>query len=334
MNIKEAFDVIGLPKTASEDELKAKYKSLAKQYHPDIYKEDPEKFKKINEAYQLIEDYRSNPSKYDPPNPFRRAPFDDFGGFDINFNDIFGGHPNPFVNTVEQPRTFQHQPLNVRVNLSFKESVIGCEKEIQFNKFIKCDKCNGRGKELLKNGCNSCDGFGKVTSSSKGMIFTRICGKCNGRNNTVPCVKCNSIGINNIESNIKIHIPPGTINNSTLRLKGAGHYVGPSAFGDVHMDVFVSVNVEEEQGLTLEGANVVAKIDVSLLDALTGCSREVKTIYDTRTVHIPAGSKNKDEIALSGCGVPTVGGVQRVILNVEYPSDINSLIKYLKKKEN
>src|ERR1700743_454418 len=181
MDIKEAFDLIGLPKTASEDELKSKYKSLARQYHPDVYKQDPDKFKKINEAYQLIEDYKSNPDKYDrSSNPFGRSPFSD-SGFGINFNDIFGG--NPFTNTTSEQKTFQHQQLNVQIKLSFKESVLGCDKDIQFKRFVKCIKCNGRGNEFLKNGCDSCDGFGRTTTALKGMIFTKICSKCNGMSN-------------------------------------------------------------------------------------------------------------------------------------------------------
>jgi molecular chaperone DnaJ len=332
MDLKEALNIIGLPKTASAEELKTKYKELAKKFHPDVYKEDPGKFKKINEAYQLIQDYKSNPDKYDKI-PFRRAPFSDVGGMGgISFDDLFGFGAGQHQ---QQQKTFSYPPLNTYLKISFKESVLGADKDVSFKKYMKCGNCNGRGSESIKNDCESCDGFGRIVSNNKGMIFTRVCTKCYGKDIKVKsCAACSSLGVSEVETNITIHVPPGTPNNATLRLRGAGHYIGGNVFGDAHTDVYVFINVLQEDGLTLEGSDVICHLKLSLLEALVGCEKEVKTIYDTRKVKVNAKSKNKDEIRINGCGVVSSGGVQRVIFDVEYPINIEDLIKYLKKKEN
>lgn len=338
MDLKEALNIIGLPKTATSDEFKVKYKELAKKYHPDLFKDDPNKFKKINEAYDLIKDYKVNPDKYDKPPPsihnsggFRRV---DIDGFSVNFDDFF---TNAGVQTPEKEKakTFSYGPLNTPVTISFKESVIGANKEITYKKYVKCTHCNAKGSQSTGNGCQSCNGFGRIISNNKGMVFTKVCTKCYGKDIKVqPCTPCNSVGVSEVDVNVTIHIPPGTINNSTLRLRAGGHYLGGNVFGDAYADVYVFVNVMPEEGLSLEGQHVISHIKLTLLEALTGCNKEVKTIYDTQDIEIPAKSKNKDEIHLHGKGVVSTGGVQRVIFDVEYPSDTDELIKYLKNKEN
>jgi len=335
MNIDEAYKIIGVDKTASNEDLKIKYKSLAKQYHPDINKNDPNKFKNINEAYDLIKDYRSNPDKYNKQQTFsggfRRV---DIDGFSVNFDDFFtnAGVQNP---EKEKAKTFSYGPLNTSATISFKESVIGANKEITYKKYVKCTHCNAKGSQTSGNGCQSCNGFGRILSNNKGMVFTKVCTKCYGKDIKVqPCIPCNSVGVSEIDANVTIHIPPGTANNSTLRLRAGGHYLGGNMFGDALSDVYVFVNVIPEEGLSLEGQHVVSCLKLTLLEALTGCNKEVKTIYDTQRIEVPAKSKNKDEIHLHGKGVVSTGGVQRVIFDVEYPSDTDALIKYLKNKEN
>lgn len=329
MDLKEALNIIGLPKTASNDELKVKYKELAKKYHPDVYKEDPNKFKKINEAYQLIQDYKTNPDKYDRPvppvSPFRRTE-----DFTVIFEDFF-----PNVRSEEKTKTFSYAPLNITSTLSFKESVLGANKEVNYKKYIKCSHCNARGTQSSGNGCQSCNGFGRIVSNNKGMTYNKVCTKCFGKDIKIsPCAPCNSIGVLETNINITIHIPPGTVNGSTLRLRGAGHFMGTNVFGDLYTDVYVYANVIPEAGLSLEGSDVVSHLNVTLLEALTGCSKEVRTIFNNHAVEVPAGTKNKDEFHIKGYGVVSADGVQRVIFDVEYPSNTEDLIRYLKDKEN
>lgn len=331
MELKEALNIIGLPKTASADEFKTKYRELAKKYHPDIYKEDPEKFKKINEAYQLIQEYQKDPVKFEKQqSPFRRVV--DPGGFGVDFEEIFSGGMNM---GSEGHKTFSYPPLNTSVSITFKESLIGANKDIKYNKYIKCTKCNGQGSERISNGCENCNGFGQIIASTKGMVYTRVCTKCFGRDaKTKPCDPCKSVGVIETDYNVTIHIPPGTPNNATLRLRGAGHFAGTGVFGEAYTDAFVFVSVSQIDGLTLDGTNVVSHLKVSLLEALQGCDKEILTAFDNKTIQIPARSKNKDEIHLPGCGVVSAGGAQRVILDVDYPENVDDLIKHLKKKEN
>lgn len=330
MNIKEAYNIIGVPETSTDEELKEAYKNSAKKYHPDIYKQDPDKFKNINAAYQFIQDYKANPDKYNSP-PFGRSPFagNPFGGgIGISFDDLFNG------GQVERQKSFSFPQLNVNVQISFKESITGINKDISFKKHMKCNTCNAKGNESIGNGCKACNGLGRIIINNHGMIFNSPCSVCRGKNiKTKQCNACNSKGVVEIESNLTVHIPPGTQNNSILRLQAGGNYVGSNIFGDACTDAFICISVIQEDNFTLEGSDVVSKINITLLEALTGCDKEIKTVFDNRTVKIQPNSKHKEEIRISGCGVVSTNGVQRIILNVNYPNDTDDLIKYLESKE-
>jgi molecular chaperone DnaJ len=321
MNIQEAYNVLEVQDSISDTDLKSTYKKLAKQFHPDVYKTDTDKFKKINEAYQLIIDYRKNPEKY---NPQSRSPFSG-GGFNINLNDIFNGFGR------SQQTNINASPINLNTKISFKESVLGVEKEISYKKNIKCSDCDGNGKEPQSNGCKSCNGFGRVIQQQGNMHYSTGCSKCHGRNvKFKDCIKCNAKGITEVEVNAKINIPSG--NSTTLRIQGAGNYGGSAGImGDVYSDVFLKVEVEPDPDLTLVGTDVIFKLNLPLIDALIGCEKEVKTIYDTRTIIIPAKSKNKEEIIIEGCGVKQAKGNERVILDIDY-GDTDKLIEFLKQE--
>lgn len=326
MDIRSAYKTLEMSEDCSDEDLKAQYKRLTFQYHPDRNPEAPDKLKLINEAYQYIQDYKANPEKYNPT-PFSRSPF---GGMQtINISDLFG---NGFG---QQQKQISFPPININVVVSFRQSIQGVDKDLQFNKHIKCSKCNGQGNEQLGNGCQNCNGKGRINSQQGNMMFSGTCNKCYGRNiKTKACEQCNSTGVQEVVSNLTIHIPPGITDNSIMRLKNAGNYTGQSIFGDAATDVFVNVRVEKEEGLILEGADVVSHLRLSLLQALTGVTKAIKTIIDTRDVQVHPGAKNKEEIILDGLGVVSANGKQRVILDIDYPNDIDDLINYLKSKEN
>jgi molecular chaperone DnaJ len=334
MNIDEAYSVLSATKDTPDEELKKLYRKLAVENHPDKGGSS-DKMKQINEAYQLIQDYRENPHKYQS-NPFSNfhnyastGGFQDFNPF-VSFENIF------FQTDINQDpqRQFNFPQINVKLSISFKESILGTEKEIKYKKFIKCEACNGRGQETKGNGCKSCDGFGRITSTNKGMTYTRACQVCWGKDlKKHSCKKCSNKGV--IENNIAItiQIPSGVQNGNSLRLRGAGSYAGSMMFNrDAYSDAFISISVEKDPDLSLEGNNVISTLNLSLLDALTGKSLEVKTIHGNKSIAIPKLSKNKDEIHIKNCGVKSQNGVQRVILNVEYPDDIKDLINFLTEK--
>jgi molecular chaperone DnaJ len=322
MTPHEAYKTLDVSADISDDDLKKKYKELCFKYHPDRYKEDPNKFKVINEAYQLICDYRQNPAKYEPQKP----------GFWGNVQDIA---PDFFVNfgfenEWSQPRV---QPTNIRlnVNISFYESVKGCNKEITYKRTLKCDGCDGIGIKKTGNGCDGCDGFGRVTTNNRGVIFQSACSKCNGKNvKQNRCEKCR--GKRHLEENRtgSITVPPGTSNGDILRLMGEGNFAQRGFFGDTYTDVFVSVSVKPHATMHQKEGHVYSTLKISLLEALEGVTKEIETVYGVKQVTVKAGSRHSDQIKIPECGVKTRNGMHIVQLDVDYPEDLSKLIGALK----
>jgi molecular chaperone DnaJ len=329
MNLKEAYNIVGASENTPDDELKQIYKSAAKKYHPDIYS-DKDKFKIINEAYQLITDHREHPEKYSSPfgsSPFGSSPF---GGQPININDLFNNIG--FGGQQQHQHKIAHLPdPKLEINLSFRESIIGVEKEIKYKKGIKCDTCKGEGVQLLGNGCKHCNGMGRVTQQNGPMMFSSTCGHCRGQNiKSNKCIPCKSKGYIEKEMTEKINIPSGITNNTTLNVRGAGHYRGASIFGESLGDVLLHINVEKDDELELVGNDVVFNLKLSLLEALEGCTKEVKTINGTQNIDVPSLTKNRDEIILNGLGVKDKGGNEKIILAINYPENIDGLKEFLK----
>lgn len=317
MNIKEAYSVLEVAEDISDEELKKKYKTLARKYHPDIFKEDPNKFKLINEAFQLVTDFRQNPSKYEPKIPQ--------GGFWSNMSniaDFFGnmsGEVNQFI-----------KPIKISFELTFAESVLGVSKEVSYKRNVKCDNCNGNGVKLTGNGCKDCDGFGRVTKNNNGMIFQTKCNKCDAKH--IKQHKCeNCKGKKTLEDTRtgNINIPPGVTNGSVLRLEGEGHFVGRSFFNDSYSDVMFEIKVSSHESMYVEGNDVCSTCKISLLEALKGASKEIETVYGNKTITIPEKTKHSDKIKIPNCGVKTKNGSHIVSIQVEYPEDVSKIIEIL-----
>lgn len=325
MNIDEAYLILEISKDISDDELKKTYKKLARKYHPDIYKDDPEKFKQINEAYQLITDFREHPEKYQPK-PSQ-------GGFwsnVVDLGEIFFNRGDFFRQSSEESVSFRATNINIKINLSFHESVLGCTKEISYNRNIKCKFCNAQGMKHIGNGCASCDGFGIVTTNNKGMIFQTICSKCNGKGvKKEKCEKCKGKRILEDKRTGNISVPPGSTNGDKLRLAGEGHFV-KTHFFDVYSDVNIQLIIEPYKDMVMNGNNILTKCKISLLEALEGTTKVIETVYGNKDITIPPQSRHSDEIKIPTCGVKGTDGVHIVYLNVEYPNDVSKIIEVLK----
>ena len=326
MDIKEAYKTLEVDPNISDDELKSVYKKLALKYHPDRY-EDKEKFKVINSAYQAVSKYRENPAAYEAQYAPRQH---QGGGFGFNIQDILDQMQNQ--QRGQQQQSYDTRPIQVHTKISFKDSVIGVDKEITYKKNIKCESCDGNGKERVSNGCKACNGFGRMIRNQQGMSFSSTCDKCLGRNIKFNnCNGCNAKGVQSVDTTLNIHIPPGT--PDILRLRGAGNFAGSAMFGDAYADTYLNINIEKDKELRLDGADVIVNMNISLLDALTGCEKEVRTIYDMRMIKIPAKTKNKDVVKIDGCGIKQQNGKQVVILNIDYPENTEALIKFLNNKK-
>lgn len=298
MQIKEAYEIMELSDDASPEEAKKKYRELTRKYHPDVNKEEgsEDRFKKINEAYYCI----SNKDN-------------------INEQNIFG-------------RSIQMENISLHTTISFKDSVLGCKKEFKFTRNGKCSDCHGNGEVAVNNGCNKCHGRGQIIEKHGNMIISMTCDKCNGRSSSISCQSCSATGIVEMQSSITINIPGGVINGNILRLQGMGNYVGSFMNMDQYTEAYLHLTITEEKSLSIDNMDVVCTIQLSLLEALRGTEKIVNTIFGEKTINIPPLSKNKEEVKLPNLGVNGVG-FQRIILHVDYPTNVDNLINLLNLEE-
>ncbi len=311
MKLQEARDVLGVSAGASQDEVKKKYRELTKKYHPDVNKEPEaeEKFKKINEAYQCVSTGKSTDREE-------------------NLNSGFSNsHYNPFSNFGNR-RQNNAPNIDLHTTISFKESVLGCKKELKFSRNGKCTNCNGNGYFNINNGCDRCGGSGNISGRQGNMIFNRTCDKCFGKSTSDACKLCEENGFVNTDVSITVNIPGGVMTGNILRLGGMGNYVGSFMTMDQYTDAHLHITVMPDDNLSLDGANVISTLDISLLDALRGCNKSVKTILGLKDIVIKPMSRNKDEIIISNAGVNGLGN-QIVILDVKYPDNANKIIDIL-----
>ena len=305
MNLKEAYATLELAQGTSPEEAKKKYRELTKKYHPDVNKEPgaEDKFKKINEAYQIIQTGKGT----DPQD--RRSSYHQ-GGF-------------------HRQQVVQLENVEVRQTISFKESVLGCKKEIKYSRHSKCQDCGGAGEIKLNNGCKTCGGKGQVVNRQGNMVMVSTCSECHGQTNITMCSACHGNGTVHADVSVHVSVPAGILDGNILRLQGMGNYAGSfMGLADQHTDAFLHINVTPEPGLSIEGTSVVSHLTISLLDALRGCKQKVKTINGEKEIQVKPQSRNRDEVIIPRQGVSGTGD-QKVILDVEYPKNTDKLIGVL-----
>lgn len=309
MKQQDAYKILELSPGASEEDVQAAFRKMAKKHHPDKKDGDEVKFKEINEAYQTLNNPKSEHHGFDPNdigNPF--GPF----GFGINFNM---GH--------QQAR--EHENIFVDVSFTFNESILGCEKEIKYNRQIMCSDCQGNGFETLSDNCVECGGKGNKVIKQRNMVFMTTCNKCNGSGRkTQKCGKCND-GVIDTEVSVNVKLPGGVSNQQKIRLQGAGNFV---AHG-FSTDVFLNALVEKDDEMMLEDRDVVSTVNISLLEALTGLSKKVRTVKGEHTLKIPEKIRNGEKLAVSGYGA--VGGDHIFKIDVKYPDDVSEIVNVLNK---
>ena len=308
MNLKEAYSILEISPSATPEEAKKQYRKLTKRYHPDVNKEAgaEDKFKKINEAYQVVSSGKGTDRE------------------EIHWQD-------PFRRQGKQ-KVYQAEHIRLYATLTFAESVLGCSKELKINRKNKCKDCGGQGEVALSNGCTKCGGRGQVIQRQGTMVMVQTCDKCGGRAQRIQCKGCNATGIQDVESSVTVAIPGGVLDGNVLRLQGMGNYVGNFMMMEQYTDAHLHIKVSPVADLKIEGKDVVYVLELSLLDALKGCQREVSTINGIKTIQVPALSRNKEEVILPKLGVSGVGH-QRVVLDVKYPEDASPLIDTLNHKE-
>lgn len=332
---RENLEILGLKENASEDDIKKAFRKLAAEHHPDKNagnKESEEKFKRINSAYQEL----TNP-KQEREVPFNNSrnytdPFDFFrkSGFASNFRVDIDGEEN-----------FTPLPtIIIQEKLSFKESVLGCERTLKYSKYVPCESCNGEGSKRSSNQCKTCGGKGGTVRQKGNVIIQQSCPKCYGHGiETIKCEACNGEKRKLKEVSQQINIPGGARTGAKLRLNGAGHYEPMYGW---FQNAILEIEVEPHPTLIFDGRDVHFTLNLSLLDALRGVpDQKIDTIngQSERTIAIPAMAKNLDMINIPDLGVSNRGdgegsGNQVIHINVIYPDNVSDIISLLEKSQN
>lgn len=354
MSKTDYYDILGVKKDASADEIKKAFRRKAVELHPDKGG-DEKAFKEVNEAYEVLKD-KEKRQRYDQ---FGHAgvggnsggfsggnPFEGFGGFsgqNINFDfgggfgDIFDGIFGGGFSRSRSSQKPRGRDIEVEVNLSFKDAIFGTETTISLNIDDDCDHCEGSGAEPghgMKK-CPDCSGSGqqtRVTQTLFGPIQQTVtCPTCDGRGE-VPehdCSVCGGRGISRKKQDITLKIPAGIDDGATIRLSGRGEAIKGGDKGDL----YVNIHVKADKKFTREGDLILSEEKISMVDAALGAEIEVETIDGPLTMKIPAGTQSHTDFKLSGHGVPHLRAERRgahiVTIVVETPTRLSKKQKDL-----
>ncbi|MBR4890676.1 MAG: molecular chaperone DnaJ [Clostridia bacterium] len=352
---RDFYEVLGVSKTATDDELKKAYRKLAKQYHPDLNPDDKtaeQKFKEVSEAYEILSDKqkRANYDRFghagvDPSyGAGQGGGFGGFGGFDMGdiFGDIFGGFGGGFggfSSRGNQSRGPQRgSNISAHVTISFEEAAFGCEKEISIYRIETCPDCNGTGAKPgteIKT-CTVCGGSGQVRTTQRtilgNMQTVTTCTACGGRGSVAvePCPKCAGKSKIKKARKIKVKIPAGIDDEQTISLSGQGN-VGEK--GGPNGDLYVSVSVRPSADFKRSGFDVSYDLKISFADAALGATVEVPTLDGKVKYDIPEGTQPGTVFRFKGKGIPYLKrsgrGDQYVRVNIEVPKHLSSRQKEL-----
>ena len=330
---KDYYDVLGVSKNSSKEEIKKSYKNLAKKYHPDLNKtKDAEgKFKEISEAYAVLSDdnkrrqydqfgHSTFNQRYSEEDIFRGAHFEDI------FGDMFGDNVfEMFFGGGRRPR--RGRDLRYDLTLDFEEAIFGCEKDIEIVKNVKCEDCNGDGGEL--DVCSECNGRGQVKKSRNTMFgsFVQIttCGKCHGEGKSVKkkCRACDGEGSVRKNKKLKIKIPAGVDDGSQLRISREGEPGARGAYGDL----YVLIHVNPSEIFKREGYDLYIDLPISFSQAALGDIMNIPSLKGDVKLKIPAGVQSGIKFRLNGKGVPYLDGYghgdQYIVINIVTPTSIN-----------
>lgn len=352
MNKKDYYEVLGVSKTATDEEIKRAFRKLAKQYHPDINKEPgaEEKFKEIGEAYAVLSDANKR-RQYDQ---FGHAAFENgasgggagFQGFnmgDIDLEDIlgdlFGGGFRGFSGFGGSSRTSSRpskgEDIRVVLNLTFEEAAFGCEKDVKLNLTSECSRCKGKGGFNEKT-CRTCGGAGKVLEQAQtifGYMQTqKTCPDCKGRGKTYEtiCDECHGKGVVEKVKTLTVTIPEGVDEGYQLRLSGKGN---AGLNGGPNGDVFIEFKIKEHPLFERDGADIYLEVPVTITDATLGCKKEIPTLYGNIILEIKAGTQNYTKLKIKGKGIKLPNSISKgnmyAVVNIIIPTKLDRKQKAL-----
>ena len=355
---RDYYEVLGVARDASPEEIKKAYRRLARKYHPDANKDDPqaaEKFKEVKEAYDVL----SDPQKRAAYDRFGHAgvhaqsagagpgtegdPFTGFGGFGgfnpfQDFDDIFDVFFGGGRGRTRTRHARAGSDIAGELELSFEEAAFGTERDVELARVEPCPRCEGGGAEPGSGPatCPQCGGTGRV-QTARDTAFGRFvtvgtCPRCGGEGRVIrdPCVECGGRGRVRRRRSITVTIPAGVDDGTRIRLAGQGNFGDPGAPPG---DLYITVRVRPHPVFRREGDDVVSDLKVGIAQAALGATVEVETLDGKERVRIPAGTQPGGEIRLRGKGIPRVRGRGRgdhiLRVRIEIPRDLTNEQKEL-----
>jgi len=333
---KDFYEILGVQKNASDDEIKKSYRKLAMKYHPDRNKDDKEserKFKEVSAAYEILKDSEKR-SAYDQygHDAFRQGGggqgFGDFGGgFSDIFEEFFGGG---FGGQSRQRGPQRGNDLRYNMSVSLQEAYSGKKSQIRIPSYEGCDLCSATGS-ADKSGpstCSTCGGQGKVRSTQGFFSIERPCPTCGGEGSSIknPCLKCSGTGQVKKQKTISVTIPAGVDTGTRIRISGEGE---PGQRGAGNGDLYIFVEVQKDKLFEREEENIFCQIPISITTAILGGDVEVPTIEGKKArLNIPPGTQSETQFRLKGKGMSILRQTRRgdmyVEANVEIPVNLNS----------
>lgn len=335
MNKRDYYEVLGVEKSATEAEIKSAFRRLAKKYHPDLNKDDPdaaEKFKEAQEAYEVLSDEQ------------KRAQYDRFGHAGVNgnggpgmggfssygagfdgvdlgdiFDSFFGGGFGGFGGSGRRAnRKVRGSDVLKRVNLTFEEAVYGTEKEFNLEVIENCKECDGKGG-IGEQTCPTCHGSGTITSEQHTILGSFLskttCPDCHGEGHTYKkkCEACGGKGKVKTNKTIKVTIPAGIDTGGRRKITGKG---GPGENGGPNGDLYLEFYVKEHEYYKRDGNDIYLEIPLTITEAVLGCKKVIPTLYGNVNLNIPSGINNLDKQRIKGKGIKneSTGGVGNMYL--------------------
>ncbi len=350
---RDYYEVLGVDKNATPEELKKAYHKLARKYHPDLNKDNPdaaEKFKEANEAYQVL----SDPQKRAAYDQYGQAAFQNggagagggnpFGGFqggfsgnpfggegmDDIFNMFFGGAGGRSSRPDNGPK--QGADLRMDMEITFEEAAFGTEKKVKLNREEECDECHGTGAApgSRPETCPDCHGTGQIRVTQNSLfgqvVNVRTCPHCHGTGKIVtnPCRKCHGTGRMKAKKELTVKIPAGVDNGSRLRVSGEGE----AGFrGGRPGDLYVYLYVKPHKFFERDGTTVLCEVPISIVQATLGDEIKVPTLYGQTTIKVKEGTQPNTVLRIKGKGIPSlrtgVKGDQMIKIKVVVPTRLS-----------
>ncbi len=337
---RDYYEVLGISRSSSQDEVKKAYRKLALKYHPDRNPGDKsaeESFKEASEAYEILSDPQTK-AQYDQfghvsnnmgggGNPFQGSGFGDIFG-DV-FSEFFGG-----TSRRTSSRGQQGADLTYNMDLTFEQAAFGYSTELVIPRMELCDSCGGTGAKSSKDieVCPVCNGTGQQRIQQGFFSVSTTCSQCrgNGKIIRVPCPKCNGRGRTNVKKKLKVDIPPGIDTGARVKLTGEGE---AGTNGGRRGNLYLIINVLEHSIFERDGYDIFCKIPISITQATLGTELEVPTLEGRARITVPAGTQNDRIFRLKNKGIPRLQrsgkGDLYVRIVVEIPTNLNRKQKEL-----